>query len=186
MKASRTAATAFAVLCTTAVAQDGGDEKKPLEPPPIPAPVPPPKPPDPPVPPPPLFEGTPQDLAGRHANVTIREIGRSRGGRALVLVSVLPPGGREEDVEWAALVVAGLCGLRDRDETKLALDIAARVAAKEGGLPPRCAVRVLLDGTPDATAWTQGARVRAGNDLAVDEDQDGDLDEDGPDDLDGD
>jgi hypothetical protein len=116
----------------------------------------------------------------------VKEIGRSRGGRPLVVVSVLGPDTTEDTVEWAAFVVAGLEGLRARDESNLALDVAARLAAKEGALPRHCAVRVLLDGNPDATAYRQGARLRAGNDLAVDEDQDGDADEDGPDDVDGD
>ena len=32
--------------------------------------------------------------------------------------------------------------------------VAARLAEKADAIPPHCAVRVLLDGNPDATAWT--------------------------------
>src|SRR5262249_30318930 len=99
---------------------------------------------------------------------------------------VLPKGADEASIEWEALLVAGLEGLRDRDETRLALDVAARLAEDADSIPPRCAVRVLVDGDPDATAYAKDARIRAGNDFAVDEDQDGDVDEDGPDDVDGD
>ncbi len=176
---------ALFLVSSAALAQDAGGEKKPAEPAPVPA-APPAPVPQPPPPPPALFDGSPADLAAAHPNVTVREIGRSRGDRPLVVVSVLPKDAAETDIEWEALVVAGLEGLRDRDETKLALDIAARLARTPDAIPPRCAVRVLVDGNPDATAWTAGARIRAGNDLAVDEDQDGDADDDGADDLDGD
>jgi hypothetical protein len=178
------------LVCAAAAAaraQDaGGGEKKPA--PPAPAPAPPPAPAPAPAPPaePVLFGGTPEELAAKHANVTVKEIGRSRGNRPLVVVSVLAKDAKEEDVEWEVFVAAGLEGLRNRDESKLALDVAARLAEKPDALPPRCAVRVLLDGSPDATAYTQGARIRTGNDFPVDEDQDGDVDEDGPDDVDGD
>lgn len=175
---------ALCLFCAAASAQDAGDGKKPAEPPPAPEPTPAPAPESP--PPPTLFAGAPEDLAAAHPNVSVREIGRSRGNRPIVVLSVLPKDARETDVEWEALVLAGAEGLRDRDETKLALDVAARLAKSPESIPPRCAIRFVLDGNPDATAWTLGAKVRAGNDLAVDEDQDGDADEDGPDDLDGD
>ena len=172
MKPARAACLAAVLaLAASARAQDGG-EKKAAEPATAP-----------------LFDGTAQDLAAKHANVSVREIGRSRGGRPILLVSVLPRDTKESDVEWAALLVAGLEGLRDRDETRLALDVAARLAENPDAIPPRCAIRVLSDGNPDATAWSRGggsAKLRTGNDLAVDEDQDGDTDEDGPDDVDGD
>jgi hypothetical protein len=177
MKASR-AAPCLVALSSVAFAQDSGDEKKPEPPVQTPAPAP--------SPPPTLFAGSPQDLAAKHANVSVREIGRSAGNRPLVLVSVLPKDAKESDVEWEALIVAGLEGLRDRDETKLALDVAARLAQTPESIPPRCAVRVLVDGNPDATAYAKDARIRCGNDTAVDDDQDGDVDEDGPDDVDGD
>jgi len=174
------AALCLVALSSAASAQDSGGEKKPEPPAPAPAPAPP-------APPPPtLFAGSPQDLAAKFANVSVREIGRSAGNRPLVLVSVLPKDAKEDDVEWAALVVAGLEGLRGRDETKLALDVAARLAEKPESIPLRCAVRVLVDGNPDATAYAKDGRVRAGNDTPVDDDQDGDVDEDAPDDVDGD
>jgi hypothetical protein len=170
---ARIALSAF-LLAATAVSATAQDAPKPPEPPP-------------PVPAPPkLFEGTPADLAAKFPNVSLRDIGRSRGGRPLVLVTVLGKDAKEGEVDWEALVVAGLSGNRDRGDTRLALDVAARLAETDGAIPPRCAVRVLADANPDTTAYAQGVRRRAGNDLAVDEDQDGDTDEDGPDDLDGD
>lgn len=171
MKPQRAASVLVAVLASSSFAQDGAG---------------PPKKPDASAPAPTLFAGTPQDLAAKHPEVSLREIGRSAGNRPLVLVSVLPPGAKEDDVEWEALVVAGLEGLRDRDETRLALDVAARLADMPDSIPPHCAVRVLVDGSPDATAYAKDGRIRCGNDAAVDEDQDGEIDEDGPDDVDGD
>lgn len=144
----------------------------------------PPAPPEPPARTP--FAGDASALAEGRENVSLREIGRSRGGRPLALVTVLPRGGREEEVVWSALLVARLSGARDTDDARLALDVAAFLADTDGLLPPGCAVHVLADASPDATAWAQGVRRRPGNDLAVDEDQDGDADEDGPDDVDGD
>jgi len=161
-------------LVSPAFAQEKpGDAKKP-DPPPAAAP------------PPKLFDGTPQDLAAKRANVALREIGRSRGNRPIEMVSVFGKDAKEDDVDWEALVVAGLEGLRDRDECKLALDVAARLAEKPDAVPPRCAVRFVLDGSPDATAYAKDGRLRTGNDLSTDDDQDGDVDEDGPDDVDGD
>jgi hypothetical protein len=64
-----------------------------------------------------LFDGAPRDLAAQYPNVTVREIGKSRGGRPLALVSVVPKDASPADVEWEALVVAGLEGLRDRNES---------------------------------------------------------------------
>jgi hypothetical protein len=148
-----------------------------------------PKPPEPPPAPPapqPLFAGTVEELAKKYDTIRVRGIGASRGKRALVVATASPRGETPEQAEWAALVVAGLEGQRDREESRLALDVLARLAENPEQIPPRCAVHFVLDGNPDATAYAKGVLRRPGNDLAVDEDQDGDADEDGPDDLDGD
>src|SRR5262252_2856886 len=149
MKAS-CAAWLVVASASSAFAQDKGGEKKPEPPPPAPAPPPASAPSAPSTPPPALFAGTPQDLAAKHANVSVREIGRSAGNRPLVLVSVLGKDAKESDVEWDAL------------------DVAARLAEKPESIPPHCAVRVLVDGNPDATAYAKDGRIRSGNDTPVD------------------
>jgi len=170
---ARLVLSASLVLAVAASAGAQDAPKPPAPPPPVPAP-------------PKLFDGSPADLAAKFRNVSVRDLARSRGGRPLVLVTVLGKDAKEGELDWEALVVAGLSGNRDRGDTRLALDLAARLAESADAIPPRCAVRVLADASPDATAYARGVRRAAGNDLAVDEDQDGDTDEDGPDDLDGD
>src|SRR5262245_60503643 len=96
------AAATIVWFASVAAAQD---EPKPPAPPPPEAP----KPPEPAPPPPPparrLFEGTEDDLAAKFPNVSVREIGRSRGGRPLRLVTVLPKDAAETDIDWTALLV---------------------------------------------------------------------------------
>ncbi|MCE9635982.1 MAG: hypothetical protein K8T90_09770 [Planctomycetes bacterium] len=86
----------------------------------------------------------------------------------------------EANVEWATLVVAHLSGWRDDDDSRLALDVAAHLAAHAADLPAKTAVRFIVDACPDAVGLT------GGNATPTDDDQDGDVDEDAPDDLDGD
>lgn len=137
-----------------------------------------------------LYAGTPADLAAANAHVDRSVIGTSAGGREIELLTVraLRDGAPEPDaaVQWKALLVAGLSGLRDRAETRLALDVASELASRAADFPPGVAFEVLVDGNPDATASAAAGLVRAGNDTPTDEDQDGDVDEDGGEDLSGD
>ncbi len=126
------------------------------------------------------FSGSAADLAAAYESVTLRTIGRSAGGRTLAMLTIGAP-----DAEWAALLVAGLHGRRDRDETRLALDVASWLAEHADELPQRTAFHIIADGSPDATA-AAATWPRAGNDRPTDEDGDGDVDEDGPDDVNGD
>jgi hypothetical protein len=146
--------------------------------------APPPTPPAP-APPPPAehFAGTADDLAAKFPqSVRVTQVGRSAGGKPLRLVTV--SAAAEKDVEWAALVVARLSSLRAPDEAALALDVAARLAAKAADLPPKSAFRFVVDPSPDAVFDPFAPGV--GNATPVDDDQDGAADEDPPDDLDGD
>jgi hypothetical protein len=175
--AVRVAAAALAFSAAAALAQDA----------PPPPPAPPPAPPAPPAPTPPLpdehFAGTPEELAAKHpAAVRLSEYGRSSGGKPLRLVTV--SASQEPDVEWAALVVAHLSGLRPGAESALALDVAERLASHASELPPHTAFRFAIDASPDAGG--DGGAPTAGNATPVDDDQDGTRDEDPPDDLDGD
>src|SRR5262245_14991954 len=166
---TRLAAGLAVALGSAALAQDA---PKPPEPPPAPAPA-----------APTLYAGTLRELLDKH--VTLRAVSWP-GKPSLVVVTALPRDEHPKDTQWAVLVVAGLEGLRDREESRLALDVLARLAEHPEQIPPRCAVHFILDGNPSATAYAKGVLRRAGNDRPVDEDQDGDTDEDGPDDLDGD
>ena len=76
-----------AFVASSALGQDGGGEPKPAETAPA------------------LFAGTAEDLAGAHANVSVRSIGTSLGRRPLVVVSVLPTDEREDTIEWEAFGV---------------------------------------------------------------------------------
>jgi hypothetical protein len=167
-------AVSLSLLLAAAASARAQDAPKPPEPPP-PAPAPP--------APQPLYAGTLKELLDKH--VTLRAVSWP-GKPAFVVVTALPRDEHPKDTQWAALVVAGLEGLRDREESRLALDVLARLAEHPELIPPRCAVHFVLDANPDATAYAQGVRRRAGNARPVDEDQDGETDEDGPDDLDGD
>lgn len=161
------------------------DAPKPEEPKPdAPAPQEPPKP-APPARAHAYFPGTADDLAAQFpALVRIADFGRSAGGKPLRIVTV--SASRPEEVEWRTLVVAHLSGLDHADTTALALDVAARLAERGAELPPKAAFRFVLDGNPDAHAPVWWEPARAGNATPTDEDQDGDVDEDAPDDVDGD
>ncbi len=137
------------------------------------------------------YAGSAKELAGRYEHVQLRQIGLSRGERPLRLLTVLPRSEGAvvalEETTWSALLVAHLSGLRSADETRLALDIAARLAEEDAAsYPAGAAFHVLLDANPDATAAADRGLPRAGNDHPVDEDADGEIDEDPPEDLDGD
>jgi hypothetical protein len=129
------------------------------------------------------FRGSADDLVARFPKVVrIADHGRSAGGKPLrtLTVSASP----DAEIEWAALVVARLSGLRPADESQLALDVAARLAAHAADLPPKTAVRFVFDASPDAGGVADAPS--AGNATPTDDDRDGDANEDGPDDLDGD
>lgn len=135
------------------------------------------------------FRGTAEELAARHSRVTLSEIGRSRGGRAIRAATVAAS--EDAEVTWVALVVRGLAGGRPADEAALVLDVAAALAERTD-LPRGVAFRFVLDGSPDASAAdgapTAGvpAPTSRGNATPTDDDADGATDEDGPDDADGD
>jgi len=137
-----------------------------------------------------LHAKTAAQLAAENAHVTLAAIGKSRGGRNLELLTILPLRDGSTvaatEIEWFGLVIAGLDGSRDPRERALALDVATELAAKAGDFPDSVAYQVLADANPDATAFRATGGVRAGNDQPTDEDQDGEVDEDGPDDVDGD
>jgi hypothetical protein len=172
LRALLTASAALALAGAPAPAQDG--EPPPAEEQPVRKP----------------YTGTLRQLVGRHDHVKLTSIGKSRGRRPLELLTILPVADGEtpplEETTWGALLVARLSGLRDQDESRLALDVASWLAEKADAFPPGAAFHVLVDANPDATAAARDGTRRAGNDHPVDEDLDGDTDEDGPDDLDGD
>jgi len=121
---------------------------------------------------------------------TIR-IGESAGERAILLARVSGRGAEED--RPALLVVAGARAAH-RIGTEVALAFIERLAEGYGtdssatALLDRATVLVLPRLSPDvAAASTDGAvRVRIRNDSPFDDDRDGWVDEDGPDDLNGD
>ncbi len=124
--------------------------------------------------------------------VQVSTIGRSAGGRALHAVR-LGAGGDAADQRPALLVVANAHGPHVVG-SEIALAAAGRLAAAYGR---DSATTRLLDGStiylvpranPDAAEAFFGATLaeRKGNDTRTDDDRDGEMDEDGPDDLNGD
>jgi hypothetical protein len=127
------------------------------------------------------FDGTPEALTARFPSVVrVSDIAFSAGGSPLRLLTV--SASRDADVDWTTLVVARLSGLDPDEASKLSLDVAARLAERAADLPPRVAFRFVPRASPDAAPFG-GA---PGNARPVDEDEDGLVDEDGPDDADGD
>ena len=181
MRTDRLAATCLALLASAALAQDA--------PPPPDAPGAPqdtpPQPAKPATPPRVPFSGTADELAAKFPQVVrVADYGRSAGGKPLRLVTV--SAAKDTEFEWAALVVAHLSGLRPGDESSLALDVAARLAERAEDLPPRTAFRFAIDGNPDAATAADRESPRSGNATPTDDDRDGDVGEDAPDDLDAD
>ncbi len=134
-------------------------------------------------------------LATAHGRaVTVTTIGTSREGRAIHAIRVARPGTDDADRRPALLVVAGL----DGDHLlggAVALELAARLAAAadaaegaEGALPAGRTFYIVPRANPDA-AERFFADVKDGRRRTVrpdDADRDGAIDEDPPNDLNGD
>ncbi len=128
------------------------------------------------------YAGTATALAEAHVHVGLATVATSAGGRPFELLTITNPDAAEPP-EWIAFVIAGLHGRRPADESELAVAVAGWLADQAEELPPEVAVQVLADANPDARA---ARHPRAGNDTRVDDDQDGEWNEDGPDDVNGD
>lgn len=125
-------------------------------------------------------------LAGRLPGATIVEYGRSLDGRPLLALQV-SRGSGDPGTKPALLMIGGVEPER-LATVELALAIAGRAGAvPDSGIDPltTSVLYVIADPAPDGRA-----RVLAGGTgwigTPVDEDADGRLDEDGPEDLDGD
>lgn len=131
------------------------------------------------------------DLASRHGNVArVFEIARSPGGTAIEAVRL----GAGDDVESrpALLVVAGAYGPH-LIGSEVALNAARELAASYGGdsattaLLDRFTVYLIPRANPDAAEafFETPRRERIRNQNPYDDDRDTEVDEDGPEDLDG-
>lgn len=129
--------------------------------------------------------------AGRSDRVEVRSIGRSAGGREVLMASVTATGDRTDGP--ALLVIAGVRASHPIG-TEVALALVERLSRSVGSdslareLLNRVTVHVVPTLSPDAAraADDRPARVGDRNTQAYDEDRDGFVDEDGPDDLNGD
>ncbi len=125
-------------------------------------------------------------LAGAHAGrVRVTSLGASRGGRDIPLIEM----GRDAGEGPTLLIVAGLHGDRTAG-TEIAIRVAEGLLA-DPALAERlrgAGVLIVPRLDPDGAAAAAGPprRAAAGNARPVDDDGDGLLDEDPPDDLDGD
>jgi hypothetical protein len=134
------------------------------------------------------------DLAASRADaVSLGSIGASRGGRPIHLLEVAAPGRVPPGERPAILLVAGLDG-GHLVGTEVAIEAVKALLAAP---PEDEAIRRLLEektlyvvprANPDGAAarFESPLRERAGNGRPRDDDRDGRVDEDGPNDLDGD
>jgi len=133
-----------------------------------------------------------RDLRAAHTDlITIEEIARSPGGRAVQAVTVGPRGAAGE--RPALLFIANASGPHLLGSA-VALGLIRRLAEGYGSdtavthLLNRVTVFVIPRANPDAAEAFFGRPqwARTGNGTPVDDDKDGVVDEDGPDDLNGD
>lgn len=113
------------------------------------------------------------------------ELGVTAGGRPLLGVTLAAPGPVPAKDRTTILVVGGLDGA-SLAGSEAAVRIVEDLLVSIDRLPPSIAVIVLPWANPDGLARTFQGAIATRNDRALDEDQDGRIDEDGPDDLDGD
>ena len=129
--------------------------------------------------------------AGRSDRVEVRSIGRSAGGSEILMASVAGPGERSDGP--ALLVVAGARASHPIG-TEVALALLERLSRPDESdtlareLLDRVRIHILADLSPDATRASHARPAHAGDRNAEprDDDRDGYVDEDGPDDLNGD
>lgn len=122
--------------------------------------------------------------AANKAAVKVESIGRTRGGRDLWVLEIAKPGAVEPDKRPALLVAAGFEG-----DYLVGTEIALAVAAALAEDPPsEATVYVLPRLSPDgAEGFFAPLKTGARTNLEpYDDDNDGRVDEDGPEDLDGD
>lgn len=126
-----------------------------------------------------------EDICSRSAGIATAEtIGTSRGGRPVLALTLAQRGGTPLADRPAVLIVAGAHG-QHRLGTELALHHAEQLATaadeRASAMLERCTVYIVPQLNPD------GAELRRpGNAKAIDMDRDGALDEDPPNDLNGD
>lgn len=131
-----------------------------------------------------------QDLAAAHPNlIQLDQIGRSRQERPLHLLRLADAGPVDPDARPALLIAAGLDG-RHAVGVETALGVVESLAADHAELLSRYTVYVLPCLNPDGWAYHQdpaSLKIDFGRTVApYDADHDGRIDEDGPDDLNGD
>jgi hypothetical protein len=131
--------------------------------------------------------------AKAHPEIKLLTIGKSAGGRPIVVARIAAPGPVDPDTRPAIFVGADLNGAHNAG-TEAALDLVEKLFA--GGEVAAGAARLLATRTfyvapvlnPDAhdSIFGKVRTRRSGNDQTVDHDVDGLIGEDGPDDLNGD
>lgn len=120
------------------------------------------------------------------AHCRLDSIGRSRGALSIpLLVLESSRGGTPDDARPALLIVAGLDGTH-LVGTSLALGVAESLLADHEALLERATVYVVPRANPDAAALTLAGTPQRWTLRRVDDDRDGAVDEDGPEDIDGD
>jgi len=123
-------------------------------------------------------------------DASLRSLGRTREGREVYMLAI---GRGNLDEKPAVLMVANVDGPRLVDG-ELALRVARAMVERAatdkrlGGLLDRFTFYVIPRPSPDATeaCFQRPRRERTANTRPIDDDNDGRIDEDGPDDLDGD
>ncbi len=121
------------------------------------------------------------------ALVTTSTIGSSAGGRPIVVARVAAKGRLDPDSRPAVFVGANMAGWHHLG-TEAALDLLDRLTSGSGnasGLLDRTTFYIVPILNPDAHDRSLRNRWEA-NDEPLDDDRDGLIDEDGPDDMDGD
>lgn len=129
------------------------------------------------------------EIAGQHPQrVAVRSLGSTRGGREIWCATI---GGAGHDARPAVLIVGGIDGAGIAG-SELALRIIERLAADRSDsvreLLARTTFYVIPRASPDANEayFELPRRERSTNLTPHDGDRDGSVDEDGPDDIDGD
>ncbi|MFT5289967.1 MAG: hypothetical protein ACI82F_002038 [Planctomycetota bacterium] len=112
-------------------------------------------------------------------------LGESAGGRPLLGVVLATPGPIPARERTTVLIVGGLDG-RSCNGTEAAVRVIEDILGAMERLSPQIAVVVVPWANPDGLTATFEGRISARNGAPLDEDLDGFVDEDGPDDIDGD